>query len=105
MVNCGWGLRGQIKERGGVDAGPSATTSDAEMARNPRPPGGLRRDGGHLFVAPPRPGGRLDSSARPHLPAVPAPTNDPLFPWKETIQVVPWCSPKAPPLARGPRGP
>ncbi len=46
-------MRGEIKERGGGDAGTSATTSDAEIARNPHQPEGWRRDGIYFFVAPP----------------------------------------------------
>ncbi len=36
-------LRGQVEERVRGDAGTSATTSDEEMHRNPRPPKRLRR--------------------------------------------------------------
>ena len=42
---CGWGLRGEVAKRGGVDAGTSTTTRDKEIARNPHPPEGLGRDG------------------------------------------------------------
>jgi len=44
-------LRGEIKERGGGDAGTTATTSDTEVARNPHQPEGWRRDGIDFFVA------------------------------------------------------
>ena len=43
MGSRGRGLRGQVEEREGGDAGTSATTSDKEMHRNPLPPKGLRR--------------------------------------------------------------
>ena len=44
---CGWGLPGQVEERGGGNVGTSATTSDEEMYRNTRPPKGLLR---HLLL-------------------------------------------------------
>ena len=34
------GLRGEVKKRGGGDAGTSATTSDTEITRNPISPKG-----------------------------------------------------------------
>jgi hypothetical protein len=42
---CGRVLRGEVAKGGGGDAVVSSTTSDKEIARNPRPPGGLRRKG------------------------------------------------------------
>ena len=53
MAFAGWVLRGEIKERGGGDAGPSAMTSDAEIARNPHQPEGWRRNDLDFIVAPP----------------------------------------------------
>ncbi len=47
-------LRGEVKERGGGDAGTSAATSDAEIARNPHQPEGWQRHAIDFFVAPPR---------------------------------------------------
>ncbi|MDA2923335.1 hypothetical protein MYX65_01550 [Acidobacteria bacterium AH-259-L09] len=46
-------MRGEVKERGGGDAGTSATRSDTEIARNPHQPEGWRRDGVDFFVTPP----------------------------------------------------
>jgi len=44
-------LPGEIKERGGGDAGTSATISDTEVARNPHQPEGWQRDGIDFFLS------------------------------------------------------
>ena len=44
-----WGLRGELKARGGVDVVTSSTTSNAEIARNPHAPYGFRAAWGHLL--------------------------------------------------------
>ena len=74
-VVCGLGSRGKVKERGGGgDVVTSLTTSDAEIARDPRPPCGWRRGGPVCFVAPPRrcapasPASSLRASRTPHSP-------------------------------------
>jgi hypothetical protein len=48
------GLRCGFKARGGGDAVPSSTTSNAGDARNPRAPEGLRRRAAFCGVAAPR---------------------------------------------------
>ena len=76
---CRWGLGGEIKERGKGDAGTSATTSDAEITRNPHQPEGWRRDGIDLFVAPPPRCHDIASSSLRELNAVALTTNVMVF--------------------------
>ena len=45
------GLRGQVEERGGADAGTSATTSDKEIHRNPFRPKGYGGTGSSTVLA------------------------------------------------------
>jgi len=77
-------LRGEIKERGEGDAGPSATTSDTEVARNLHQPEGWRRDAIDFFVAsPPRCADIVSSSLR-ELDAVALATNVIVFLGRDT---------------------
>ena len=57
----------------------SATTRDAEIGRNPHPPGGLRRDGTAFIVAPPRRWPSIDSSSLREIDAVALATIGKLF--------------------------
>jgi len=77
-------LRGEIKERGGGDAGTSATTSDAEVARYPHQPEGWRLDGVDFFVAPPPRCTDIASSSLRELDAVALATNVMIFLGRDT---------------------
>jgi len=75
----GWGLRGEIKEQGGGDAGTSTTTRDKEIARNLHPSEGLGWAGpiSLLLLL-----GRcldIDSSSPLDLGSVALPTNVTIF--------------------------
>ena len=81
-------MRGEIKERGGVDAQPSSTTSDEEIARNTHPPKGLRRDAPVFGVAPPRRCPGIDSSSRLESGGVTLATNVTVFMEVSTKQLL-----------------
>ena len=76
---CGKGLRGEVEERGGVDAVASSTTNDKEIVRKPLAPIGLGRDGPDFFVAPPRRCYGIDSSSCLDFRTVALPTTDNVF--------------------------
>ena len=57
-------MGGEVEERGEGDTGTSSPRSDKEIARNPLPATGLRRDPPVFGVAPPRRCPRIDSSSR-----------------------------------------
>ena len=80
---CGKGLRGKVKERGGVDAVASSTTNDKEIVRNPFAPFGLGRDSPDLCVIPRRYYG-IDSSSRLDFRAVALPTSVNVFMTQDT---------------------
>ena len=70
VITCARVLRGEVEERGGVDAGASSTTNDKEIVRKALAPEGLRRDGPDVVVAPPQRYFGIDSSSRLDLRTV-----------------------------------
>ena len=86
------GLGGEIKERGGNDAGTSATTSDTEVARNPRQPEGWRRDGIDSLSLLLHDVTDIASSLLRELDAVALATNVMVFLGRDTTHIVPFWS-------------
>ena len=79
VISCARVVRGEVEERGGIDAVASLTTSDKEIVRNPLAPKGLRRDGPDFFVAPPRRCYSIDLSSRLDLRTVALATSGNVF--------------------------